>query len=463
MSTSPKKPKTKSAAYKKVDIVNVHLWGKHIGAVALDPTWGFYVFEYTPAFASLGIEPAPMQMPVLPGATYMFTDLPEATFKRLPAMLADTLPDDFGNALIDRYMAQKGLDKASVTALDRLAYMGNRAMGALEYKPTRSPPKQKPSAIVLSDLVTQARKAVEGTLDDDDHARAALRSILDVGTSAGGARAKAVIAWNPSTQEIRAGQLEAQDGFEHWLLKFDGMGSDNELGSRSDDGRIEYAYYLMAKDAGVSMSACRLLEENGRAHFMTQRFDRGPGNTRHHMQTLCAMNHLDYKKKGTNSYEQLFATLDRLALPYEQKEEAYRRMVFNVVGKNCDDHTKNISLRLRQGQRWELAPAYDISFAHNPKGEWTHQHLMSINGRFKDFTRSDLLQLANRFGIGTASAVIDQVVSSIAQWPTFAAQAGVKNDLADDIAGFHLLTLGRWGAGALAASPGRVRWRHTSR
>ena len=439
MATRP--ARTTVATYKQVNVVNVYLWGKHIGAVALDPTWGFYVFEYTPAFASLGVEPAPLQMPVRQGGTFMFTDLPEITFKRLPAMLADTLPDDFGNALIDRYMADKGLDKSMVTSLDRLAYMGNRAMGALEYKPTRSPPRHKPSTIVLGELVTQARQAVHGTLEDDNHAISALRSILDVGTSAGGARAKAVIAWNASTQEIRAGQLDAPDGFEHWLLKFDGMGSDNELGSATDYGRIEYAYYLMAVKAGIDMSPCRLLEENGRAHFMTKRFDRGGGNTRHHIQTLCAMNHLDYKKKGTNSYEQLFVTMDKLSLPYEQKEEAYRRMVFNVVGKNCDDHTKNLSFRLRQGQPWELAPAYGISFAHNPKGEWTHQHLMSVNGRFKDVTRADLLTLADRFGIGSAAAVIDQVVTSIALWPTFATQAGVPKGVADNIAGFHLLGL----------------------
>jgi serine/threonine-protein kinase HipA len=435
--------KARAASYKTVGVVNVYLWGKHVGAVALDPTWGYYVFEYTPDFASMGIEPAPLQMPVRQGGTFMFTDIPEFTFKRLPALLADTLPDDFGNALIDRYMASKGLDKSNVTALDRLAYMGNRAMGALEYKPTRAPPKHKPSAIVLSDLVTQARRAVEGTLEDDTHANAALRSILDVGTSAGGARAKAVIAWNASTQEIRSGQLDVPDGFEHWLLKFDGMGSDNELGSATAYGRIEYAYSLMAKKAGIDMSACRLLEENGRAHFMTKRFDRAVGNTNHHIQTLCAMNHLDFKKKGTNSYEQLFVTMDKLSLPYEQKEEAYRRMVFNVVGKNCDDHTKNISFRLRQGQPWELAPAYDISFAHNPSGEWTHQHLMSINGRFKDFTRADLLALSNRFGIGSAANVIDQVVSSIALWPTFAAEAAVPRDVANNIASFHLLELGR--------------------
>lgn len=438
--TRTSKPQT--TVYKPVDVVNVYLWGEHIGAVALDPTWGFYVFEYTSAFASLGLEPAPLQMPVRRGQTFMFTDLPEITFKRLPAMLADTLPDDFGNALIDRYMADKGIDKSRVTALDRLAYMGSRAMGALEYKPTRSP-RHKPSAIVLSDLVTQARRAVEGTLEDDNHSNAALRSILDVGTSAGGARAKAVIAWNPATQEIRAGQLDAPEGYEHWLLKFDGIGRDNELGSGTDYGRIEYAYHLMAKAAGIEMSPCRLLEESGRAHFMTKRFDRAEGNTRHHVQTLCAMNHLDYKKKGTNSYEQLFMTMANLSLPYEQTEEAYRRMVFNVVGRNCDDHTKNISFRLRKGQSWELAPAYDISFAHNPNGEWTHQHLMSINGRFKDFARADLLAIANRFGIGSAATVIDQVVSAIALWPTYALQAGVRKGVGDEIAGLHLLELSK--------------------
>jgi serine/threonine-protein kinase HipA len=440
---TPTPTKSKVTRYKQVDVVNVYLWNKHIGAVTLDPTWGYYVFEYTSSFVSLGVEPAPLQMPARQGETFMFTDLPEITFKRLPAMLADTLPDDFGNALIDRYMAEKGLDKSKVTALDRLAYMGSRAMGALEYKPTRSPQKHKPSAIVLSDLVTQARRAVEGTLEDDNHANAALRSILDVGTSAGGARAKAVIAWNASTQEIRSGQLDVPDGFEHWLLKFDGMGSDNELGSGTNYGRIEYAYSLMAKKAGIDMSPCRLLEENDRAHFMTKRFDRSSGNIRHHIQTLCAMNHLDYKKKGTNSYEQLFVTMDKLSLPYVQKEEAYRRMVFNVVGKNCDDHTKNISFRLRQGHSWELAPAYDISFAHNPNGQWTHQHLMSINGRFKDFSRADLLELANRFGIGSAKNVIDEVVTSITSWSSFAAQAGVPKPVADTIGSFHLLELGK--------------------
>jgi len=425
--------KNKSTRYKHVDVIDVHLWGKRIGAVALDPTYGYYVFSYTPEFKASGIEPAPLQMPTSKGPTFMFTDLPEATYKRLPAMLSDALPDDFGNALINRYMADKGIAAGQISALDRLAYMSNRAMGALEFKPSRGP-KTKPTSIVLGDLVSEARKAVDGTIEDENHANAALRSIIEVGTSAGGARAKAVIAWNRSTDQIKSGQFDAPDGFEHWLLKFDGMGRDNELGATADYGRIEYAYYLMARAAGIDMMESRLLRENGRAHFMTKRFDREQGGIRHHMQTLCAMGHLDFKKKGTNSYSQLFQTISALALPYPQKEEAFRRMVFNVMGRNCDDHTKNLSFRLRQGQPWELAPAYDITFAHNPNGEWTSQHLMSVHGKFKDFTETDLLEVSERFAIGTAKRVISNVREAIGQWRDFALEAGVGQDQTDAIA-----------------------------
>ena len=252
-----------------------------------------------------------------------------------------------------------------------------------------------------------------------------MREIIEVGTSAGGGRAKAVIAWNRRTDEIRSGQAEAPAAFEHWLLKFDGMGRDFELGASQDYGRIEYAYYLMAIEAGIRMSESRLLQENGRAHFMTRRFDRGEANSRHHIQSLCAMSHLDYRKKGTNSYAQFFDTINRLGLPYEDKEEAFRRMTFNVMARNCDDHTKNFSFRLRQGHPWELAPAYDVTFAHNPGGEWTSQHLMSVNGKFKEFTEEDLTAEADRFVIGTASRVIGEVRKAIRSWPSFATKAGV--------------------------------------
>jgi serine/threonine-protein kinase HipA len=234
-----------------------------------------------------------------------------------------------------------------------------------------------------------------------------------------------VIAWNRATQQIRTGQLSAPAGFEHWLLKFDGMGTDRELGSSQHYGRIEYAYSLMAGAAGVRMTECRLLEENGRAHFMTRRFDREFPDVRHHTQSLCAMAHLDYKKKGTNAYSQLFNTMRQLSLSYQDREEAFRRMVFNVMGRNCDDHTKNFAFVLKEGRSWEFSPAFDVTFAHNPRGEWTNQHLMSVNGKFKDISQSDLLAEAERFGIGTAPRVIDQVRAAIEQWPGFAQRAGL--------------------------------------
>ena len=270
-------------------------------------------------------------------------------------------------------------------------------------------------------------------MDDDDHANASLRSIIDVGTSAGGARAKAVIARNPKTDEIRSGQLEAPDGFEHWLLKFDGMGDDHELGASQNYGRVEYAYHLMARAAGIDMTDCRLLKENGRAHFMTRRFDREGMSGRNHMQTLCAMSHIDYKKKGTNAYSQLFSAMTQLNLPYEDMEKAFRRMVFNVMGRSCDDHTKNFSFLLREGSAtWEFAPAYDVTFAHNPTGEWTSQHLMSVNGKFKGFEVEDLLAEADRFKVGTANNVIEQVREAIRQWPQFAESADLpENEMVD--------------------------------
>lgn len=427
-------PARRSRPYQHVRAVEVHLWGRHIGSVALDPAFGYYAFAFTPACSELGIQPAPLQMPAEPNQPYLFTELPEATYKRLPALLSDALPDDFGNALINRYMAEQGIAARDVTPLDRLAYMSTRAMGAMSFRPARGPTRHKPTAIELGSLVEQARRAVRGIVDDDEHAQAALRSIIDVGTSAGGARAKAVIALDPASGEIRSGQLDAPEGFEHWLLKFDGMGADQELGSSQHYGRIEYAYHLMARAAGITMNDCRLLQENGRAHFMTRRFDREGQGTRHHMQTLCAMAHLDYKLKGTNAYAQLFDTIVRLALPYEALEEAFRRMAFNVMARNCDDHSKNFSFLLRQGRRqWELAPAYDVTFAHNPQGEWTHQHLMAVNGRFKDFARADLLAESRRFGIGTAARVIDEVRTALQRWPHCAEEAGLPQAQAREI------------------------------
>ncbi|WP_150430000.1 type II toxin-antitoxin system HipA family toxin [Dechloromonas sp. CZR5] len=414
--------------HRPVNAIEVRIWGQTVGAVALDPRLGYYAFEFDPRFAASGIDLAPLAMPLAKAREpFVFTDLPEASFKRLPALLADALPDDFGNSLIDAWMAGKGVAKSAITPLDRLAYMGKRGMGALEFRPTRGPNVASQTAIKLSKLVDSARQAVHGEIDTDTHAKAALAQIIQVGTSAGGARAKAAIAWNPATSEIRAGQFDVEDGFEHWLLKFDGMGKDNELGASQDYGRIEYAYSLMASEAGIAMMPCRLLEENGRAHFMTRRFDRD-GNRKHHMQTLCAMAHLDYKQKATHDYNQLFLTIVQLGLGHEALTEAFRRMVFNIMAANCDDHSKNFSFLLRQGSQWELAPAYDVTHAYNPQGEWTYQHLMGVGGRFSGITQADCLSVADRFGIGPAKQVIRQVKAAIDHWPEFAAQAGVEAD-----------------------------------
>jgi len=412
--------------FKPVDAIEVRIWGKKVGAVALDPALGYYAFEYDPAFVKSGVELTPLTMPLSKASEpFVFTQLPERTFMRLPALLADALPDDFGNALVDAWMARHGVAKDQITPLDRLAYMGKRGLGALEFKPTRSPAPSASTAIKLSELVESARLAVSGKLSSDELASAALTQIIRVGTSAGGARAKAVIAWNPETDEIRAGQFDVPEGFEHWLLKFDGMGADRELGEGREYGRIEYAYYLMAVAAGITMSPSRLQEEHGRAHFMTKRFDR-EGNTKHHLQTLCAMAHLDYRQKATHDASQLFLTLRQLQLGYSAFEEAFRRIAFNVMAANCDDHTKNVSFLLREGGEWRLAPAYDVTHAFNPQGEWTYQHLLAVNGKFSDISREDLLVMADRFAIGSAPHIMREVATAVVDWPRHADKAGVS-------------------------------------
>jgi serine/threonine-protein kinase HipA len=424
--------------YVPVDRIQVWLWGEFVGACALDPALGFYVFAYDRAFARSGIEPSPLQMPVADDErAFVFPTLPIDTYRRLPALLADALPDDFGNALIDGWLADRGVPRDAITPLDRLAYMGRRSMGALEFRPQRGPASRKPTAIELSELVGAARQALRGNWRDADATAATLRSIIDVGTSAGGARAKAVVAWNAATQELRSGQLEAPPGFEHWLLKFDGVDQDRELGTSRDFGRIELAYHLMARAAGITMTDCRLLEENGRAHFMTRRFDRDGADTRHHTQTLCGINHLDFRRRGANTYAQLFLTMQQLGLPREDLLEGFRRMAFAVMARNCDDHTKNVSFVLKRGERWRLAPAYDVTFAHNPQGEWTNQHLMSVNGRFRDIGADDLLAEADRFGLGEGKALLAQVRAALARWPEFATTARVADSEVARIGALH--------------------------
>jgi len=406
-------------------VIEVVAWGKTVGAVAFDPTLNAQVFEYDRKWIEAGIELAPLQMPTNSSRKrFSFPSLPES-YKGLPGLLADALPDDFGNALIDAWMVTEGKSKTSVTVLDRLAYMGKRGMGALEFKPPTKVKKAAKDALNMSALVEAARAVLKGDFAGDNHAQAALAQIIQVGTSAGGARAKAVIAWNPDTQEIRSGQFDTPPGFEHWLLKFDGVGKDMELGTSANYGRIEYAYHLMAIAAGIEMTPCRLLGENGRAHFMTKRFDRD-GNEKLHTQSLCAIDHLDYKQRATHAYEQLFEVIDRLKLGDEALEQAYRRMAFNVIARNCDDHTKNHGFLLPKGSTWRLSPAYDVTHAYNPDGAWTYQHLMSVNGKFDGILEADLITVAERFSVPRAKEGLREVQGAVQRWAEFAELAGLS-------------------------------------
>ncbi len=429
---------TRKSAFKAVQAVSVDIWGMAVGAVALDPDTGYYAFEYEPKFVNAGIELSPLHMPLADAnAPFVFPTLPVNTYQRLPAMLADALPDRFGNALINAWMAERGIPQTNVTALDRLAYMGRRSMGALTFKPSRGPQTTAATAVQMSQLVAEARAVINGDFIDSDHASDLLRQIIQVGTSAGGARAKATIAWNRHTQDVRTGQFEIPAGYEAWLLKFDGIGLDSQLGPGKNYGRIEYAYSLMARAAGVTMSDCSLLEEGGRAHFMTQRFDRD-GNTRHHMQTLCGMAHLDFNQQESHSYHQLFQTLRQLQLDAPSFAQTLRRMVFNVLAANNDDHTKNFSFLLKQGGQWELAPAYDVTYAYDPGNIWLRQHLMAVNGKFSRITREDIRHVANTYSLlGVCNAIVEESRAAIARWPEFAEQAGLPHAVRDQIALTH--------------------------
>lgn len=411
--------------HKPIDVVEVRIWGKRVGAVALEPGQGFYAFEYDPSFVKRKIELAPLQMPLAQAsAPFIFPGLALDTYKRLPAMLADALPDRFGNALIDAEMSRLGVTASQITPLDRLAYMGKRGMGALEFKPALGSQAKSNTTLALALLVEQARRALQGDFDGDEHADAALQSLIKVGTSAGGARAKAAIAWQPETHEVRAGQFDVEQGFEHWLLKFD-LGPDKVLGQTQDYGRIEYAYHKMAIAAGITMADCRLLEEGGRAHFLTKRFDRD-GNKKHHTQTLCALAHADFNLIAAHDYHQYFLTIADLNLGSAVMAEAFRRMAFNYLAANCDDHTKNFSFLLKEGGSWELAPAYDLTYAYDPDNKWTCQHLMAMNGNFTSASRDHMLRFADKYSIGSARGILDKVQESVSMWPTFAKAAGVS-------------------------------------
>jgi serine/threonine-protein kinase HipA len=418
----------------------INLWGERVGAIAWDADKGVANFEFEPGFLRKGWDISPLKMPVgtANGRIFSFHELRgNQTFKGLPGLLADVLPDRYGNTLINTWLARVGRPADSMNPVEMLCFIGQRGMGALEFEPVE--PKGKntstklevDSLVEISEAILSGRKDFHTDLSKDEEK--GLLDILKIGTSAGGARAKAVIAYNPKTGEVSSGQAEAPKGFTQWLIKFDGV-HDAQFGTSRDYGRVEMAYHLMAVDCGIEMTECRLLEEHGRAHFMTRRFDRIPDQGKVHVQTFCALQHFDFNNVGSYSYEQLFQTMRSLRLDYPQAEQMYRRMVFNVLARNCDDHTKNFAFTMDQQGQWALAPAYDVCHAYRPDSPWVSQQSLSVNGKRQGINRKDLLEVAKQMTIKKPGELIRQIESILKLWPDYANQCDVATVLQKAIA-----------------------------
>ncbi|WP_304477791.1 MULTISPECIES: type II toxin-antitoxin system HipA family toxin [Muribaculaceae] len=417
-----------------VDIARVNLYGQPVGTFRWNNNRQLAHFEYAESFIGKGLEPSPILMPVRQGRIYSFSDIGRETFKGLPGMLADSLPDTYGRALFDRWLALTG--RSSGNAVETLCFLGKRCMGALEFEPAMDAPYSPDVRIELDSLVEVTSEALSekeefgANLEEDK--KAAIAEIVRLGTSAGGQRAKAIIAYNPLTGEVRSGQIEAPEGFDYYLIKLDGVTAEAGFRETQNFGRLEYSFYRLVKECGIKMSDCSLIEENGRAHFLTKRFDRQNGE-KIHMQTLCGIAHYDYCNPRSYSYEQAFNVMRALRLPYSQAQEMFRRLVFNVVIRNQDDHTKNISFLMDRQGKWTLSPAYDMGFAYNPKGGWTAQHQMSINGKFDDITRQDLLEFAKRNNIKEATEIIDRIAEVSSRWPLLARECEVPQPMIEAI------------------------------
>lgn len=427
----------------------VILWGRDIGAVSWLDDREIGVFQYVPEFVDSGIEVAPLMMP-LREAPYEFPALPRDAFKGLPGMLADSLPDRYGNLLINAWLAQQGRTPESFNPVERLCYTGARGMGALEFKPALFGRANQSNELEIAELVGLANKILderssfEGWLCGADDAKV-IEDIFRVGTSAGGARAKAILAWNEESGEFRSGQVPNDDKFTYWLMKFDGIegNKDKEIAYPQGYGLIEYAYYHMAVDAGIEMSVCRLHREGGRAHFMTKRFDRTDEGNKLHMQSLSAMMHFDFNQADAYSYEQALQTIRRIDMSVADVKQQFRRAVFNVIARNHDDHVKNIAYLMNKAGQWRLSPAFDIAYSYNPNGAWTSRHQMSVNGKRDGFEINDLLALGKSAAIKPARArdIIDAVVESVRKWPEFADTAGVDIKTAARIGKAHRILI----------------------
>ncbi|MDR2824117.1 MAG: type II toxin-antitoxin system HipA family toxin [Prevotellaceae bacterium] len=420
----------------------IKIFDEIAGFVSWDNSRELAAFEYDKKFIVRGLELSPIKMPMKNGVVYSFPELNRETYKGLPGMLADSLPDKFGNTLINKWLAEQGRDANSYNPVERLLYQGKRGMGALEFEPAERTFSNIVTKIELETLVDAARKALSdkeklhsGLAGQDE-----IREIIKVGTSAGGARAKAVIAYNEKTGEICSGQLAAPQGFNHWLIKLDGV-TNRKLGDPEHFGQIEYAYYQMVRACGITMTESRLLSEGNRHHFMTRRFDRTENGEKLHTQTLCGLAHFDFNMPAAYSYEQLFQTMRALRLPYYDAEQAYRRMVFNIAARNQDDHTKNFSFIMDKNGVWRFAPAYDMTFAYNPAGNFTTQHQLSANGKRDDFTRADLLQVAENMSIKKANDIINEVIEAVSQWKKFATELEIPKKIIEQIAKTHRLDI----------------------
>lgn len=434
---------------KKIDTAVVRLWGDVVGAVSWLDDRAYSVFEYDPAFLQKGLDISPIHMSLDDARRgdrrFSFPALSKETFFGLPGLLADALPDKFGNNIIDAWLARHGRESTGFNPIERLCYSGKRGMGALEFSPSiiekydTSVPVEIAELVTLTQNIMRERKTLAITLGDSEQDKSnAIMDILRVGTSAGGARPKAVIALDQEGN-VLSGQAKAPPGYDYWILKFDGV-TDLELGEPRGYGRIEFAYHLMARAAGITMTACRLLEEHNRAHFMTQRFDRVDGK-KIHMQSLCGMAHFDFNQAGAYSYEQVFAVMRKLRLSKADATEQYRRMVFNLIARNLDDHTKNIAFLMDSEGKWKLSPAYDMIYSHNPAGKWTSQHQLSVNGKRDQYTRDDLITVGESISLSKPAQVIDEVMEAVRQWPEFAKQAGVPAKTINDIASHHRLNI----------------------
>jgi len=425
-----------------VDVAEIKIWGEMVGAVRWDESQQLGYFQYDSKFIQKGWDLSPIKMPISLGAqTYSFPELrkgrneAEDTFRGLPGLLSDALPDKYGNRLINTWLVQQGRAENSMNPVEKLCFIGIRGMGALEFEPAQIKTNTRTFALELDGLIEVAKKILNEreafltNLNKEDEK--AMMDVLKIGTSAGGARPKAIIAYNAKTGEVKSGQGNAPKGFEHWLLKLDGVSSE-QFGESSGWGRVEYAYYLMAKDCNIQISECRLLEENGRAHFMTKRFDRDE-NTKHHIQSLCGLQHYDFNDMNGYSYEQVFQTMRILRLTYPEAEQMFRRMVFNVIATNYDDHTKNISFILKKDENWRLAPAYDLCFSFDPTNHWVSKQTLSINGKRHGITKEDLMTIAKNNSIKKGDKIIDEINDVVKRWNKYATQAEVIKNLKEKI------------------------------